>query len=126
MWHARSAGSEEASGGAGAAGTAAFRRGGAVQRGAPGTWRGGAVRRESWAPWEVELGGQEENSSTHTQEKQRGREEAAAMHEGERRRAPRWPRGGAELPAGSGARDTQGCCRVPQIREKMWLGRGNG
>jgi hypothetical protein len=30
-WHARSAGSEEASGGVGAAGTVAFHRGGAVQ-----------------------------------------------------------------------------------------------
>jgi hypothetical protein len=47
------------------------------------------------------------------------------MPEGERRRAPWWARGGAELPAGSGAGDTQGCCcRVPQIREEMWCGGG--
>jgi hypothetical protein len=54
-WHVRSASSEEARGGAGAAKTAAFHCGGAARQGASGTWRGGAGRRESWAPWEEEL-----------------------------------------------------------------------
>jgi hypothetical protein len=52
-----------------------------LHRGAPST---GAEAR----PWEVELGGQERNSFAHVPEKHRGGEEAAAMPEGERRRAP--------------------------------------
>jgi hypothetical protein len=48
-WHARSAGSEEARGGVGAAGTTAFHRGGAAQR-----WGKGEARCKGAArPWEI-------------------------------------------------------------------------
>jgi hypothetical protein len=48
-WHARSAGSEEARGGVGATGTAAFHRGGAAQR-----WGKGEARCKGAArPWEI-------------------------------------------------------------------------
>jgi hypothetical protein len=100
-WHARNAGSEEARGGVGVAGTAVFRRGGAAQRWGKGEARckGGCSAKMTQKRWSAVEGtrtpGARAEPPLARLREQGGEADSTARH---------WSMGGKELPAGISGR----------------------